>query len=378
MPPGGNQGEEMKILHVSESIQGGSATYFNEVLPSQIDALGPDRVRMIVPDRHVAYLRGMPHGSVVPFRRPRRAGGLSDLTRVVMREVKTWRPDIIHAHSTFAGGIVRGLSLVRSGFPPVVYCPHGWVFDMDTLGRLKRPAQWTERLLAGFCRRVIAISRYEYDQGLRIGIPASHMTIIENGIAATGPQPVVATWNDDRIRVLFIGRIERQKGVDILLDAVRGLGSRVSVRIIGATVNGDGDFMRDMPGNVEFVGWQSPEEIAGHLAVCDVVAMPSRWEGFGLVAVEAMRAGRPVIASAVGGLQSIVVDGETGFVVPTENSAALARALVARDAAGWAAMGLAGHERFLQRYTSDRTAAQLMQLYHGVLEDVTVRSHQPA
>ena len=120
------------------------------------------------------------------------------------------------------------------------------------------------------------------------------------------------------------------------------------------------------PDNVELLGWKSPEEIAGFMNACDVVVMPSRWEGFGLVAVEAMRARKPVIASAVGGLRSIVRHGQTGFLVPAGDSDALAQTIVARDRAGWREMGLAGYMRFLSRYQSDRMNGDIVDLYDQI------------
>lgn len=359
----------MKILHVFETIPGGPATYFNEIVPSQIKALGEDNVRVIVPDAHIRFLSNTPASCISTFVRRKRFTALPALARAVMREVKDYKPDIVHAHSTLAGAICRLISVIPGRFPPVVYCPHGWVFDMETLGKFRHPARWVERLLSPLARSIVAISGYEYEQGLKAGIAARRMVVIENGISSQMPAATPTQWVDDRVKVLFIGRLDRQKGVDILLRAAASLRERAVFRVIGAHVTTRSDLTETIPDNVALLGWKSPEDIAGHLAVCDVVAMPSRWEGFGLVALEAMRARKPVIASAVGGLQSVVSDGETGILFPAGDDRALAAAIVSRDSEAWAQMGAAGYERFMDRYRSERTNEELMQLYRRILDE---------
>lgn len=359
----------MKILHVFETIPGGPATYFNEIVPSQIRVLGEENIRVIVPDAHVSFLKNTPVSCISTFVRRKRSTALPALARAIMREVKTFRPDIVHAHSTLAGAICRLISLLPGTFPPVVYCPHGWVFDMETLGWLRQPARWVERLLSPLARTIVAISGYEYEQGLKAGIAARRMVVIENGISSQVPVATPTQWSDTRTKVLFVGRLDHQKGVDILLRAAATLRDTATFRVIGAHVTTRDNLAGTIPENVELLGWKSPEDIAGHLAVCDVVAMPSRWEGFGLVALEAMRARKPVIASAVGGLQSVVSDGRTGVLFPAGDHLALAKAIVSLDGEAWAEMGSAGYERFMDRYRSERTNQELMQLYRRIVSE---------
>jgi glycosyltransferase involved in cell wall biosynthesis len=368
----------MRILHVFETIPGGPATYFNETVPTQIKALGADNVRVIVPDAHVSFLKNTPASCIATFKRRKRYRSLPALALAVLREVKAFRPDIVHAHSTFAGIIVRAIGVLPGRFPPIIYCPHGWVFDMETLGQFRHPARWLERMLSPFCSSIVAISQHEYRQGLKAGISANRMVVIENGISSQTPPIVPTEWVDPRTKVLFVGRLDRQKGVDILLKAAAELDGKAVFRVIGAHVTNKTEIVATLPANVELLGWKSPEEIAGHLAVCDVVAMPSRWEGFGLVALEAMRASKPVIASAVGGLQSVVSDGKTGLLFPTGDHKALVAAIASRGPGEWAQMGSAGYERFMERYRSERTNDELMQLYRRVSNDWPVESREIA
>ncbi len=371
---GGRPGEEeMRVLHVFETLPGGPATYLNEVVPHQIAKYGAKNVRVLVPDAHLSHVQNIPSSCIITFKRQGRYKSLPALARAVMAEVKSFRPDVVHAHSTFAGAVTRAIGALSRRFPPIIYCAHGWSFDMETLGPLRLVARWGERLLAPFCQKIVAISQHEYDRGVEIGISPSRMVVIENGLSRKNPVAVPAEWKDPITKVLFVGRLDRQKGVDILLKSAATLEGRASFKVIGATVTtkSEQNTVSSVPDNVELLGWKSPVEIAGYLAACDVVVMPSRWEGFGLVALEAMRAKKPVIASAVGGLRQIVRHGQTGFLFPSGDSVALAEAILGQDAAGWRDMGLAGYRRFHARYQSDRMNDELIALYDEVLRKET-------
>jgi len=120
---------------------------------------------------------------------------------------------------------------------------------------------------------------------------------------------------DDPPHLLFVGRLSEEKGVPELLEATTGL-PRVIV--------GDGPLREGVP---EAVGFVAPHELGPYYERASVVVCPSRREGYGVVAREAMAHGRPVVASAVGGLLDAVEDGVTGLLVPPRDPAALREAL---------------------------------------------------
>ncbi|WP_137128946.1 glycosyltransferase [Rhizobium sp. FY34] len=357
----------MRVLHVAETIRGGITTYFNEILVHQVRAFGPENVRLIVPSDHADELIGFPPESIAGFWRQDRLKGLPFLLWQTFREIRRFRPDVVHLHSTFAGALIRGLAVPLREMPPIVYCPHGWAFDMERAELAKRFIEGTEWLLSRRVHRIIAISRHEYDQGIRIGIPPGKLILAESGITEHLPSVDAAAWDTPLLKVLFVGRLDHQKGFDILIDAIRSHGGEISVRAIGASVNSRDQETWDVPTHVEMLGWQHKDVVTSHLKACDVVVVPSRWEGFGLVAVEAMRAGKPVVAASVGGLAAIIVDRETGLLVPKNDPDALAKALLSRPAQDWAAMGKAGRQRFIRHFTSDRTHTTLAETYDTLI-----------
>ena len=357
----------MKILHIAETIWGGCGTYLNEIVPLQIDRLGAHNLRCIVPTQHLAHLSDIPEELVDGFDRPSRKTGLLRLASATHAAVRDWQPDVIHAHSTFAGGVVRVMSCFQS-MPPIVYCAHGWVFDVAKRPAVRRMTEAAERALSHRAKRIVAISQAERLSGERAGIDADKLVVVANGIGAKVPTQR-AEWNDSRIKLLFVGRLDRQKGVDVLLKAVTGLEDRITLRIVGEQVVSGAPSLaaaNTLP-HVEFLGWQDKQSVAAQLNACDAVVMPSRWEGFGLVAVEAMRAAKPVIASAIGGLPEIVLDDVTGHLVQPDNDHALAATLATLKADRLERMGQAGYARFLECFTSKRTNDGLMQVYAEAL-----------
>ena len=352
----------MKILHVAETGKGGISSYLNEIMPLQSEAWARDQVKLVLPASHGEQLLAVDAAQIIAYDRPDRSvRSLWNLTKSVTHTVKTFKPDLIHAHSTFAGVLVRLMYGWRPGRPIIIYCPHGWAFNMQIPAWQRWAYTVIEQLLALVSDGIIAISKHEASEARRIGIGFSRLAIIPNAISRTAPPAAAATWQDQRRKILFVGRLDQQKGFDVLAEAVRGLEDRVVVRVAGEGVVGKSASIT--AGNIECLGWLSAAEIEGQLHCADAVVMPSRWEGFGLTAVEAMRAGKPVIATAVGGLPEIIVHGITGRLVEPNDANALRHALLADAPDVLQAMGAAGRQRFLRLFTIDRLHTQIMALY---------------
>jgi glycosyltransferase involved in cell wall biosynthesis len=364
----------MRILHVAESVKGGCGTYLNQVMRVQMADPAIETVHAVVPQAHLMQVPDVPAGRRTVFAgRRRSAESFRALWRATAETVKTFEPDCIHLHSTFAGAIGRiGLALGPSR-PSIVYCAHGWAFDM-TGSPVKRTAMMlAERALAPACEGIIAISEHERRRAIAAGISPDRIVTVLNGIIDVPPPP--APKADPTRRVLFIGRLDRQKGFDVLLQAVGPLASRIALRVIGSAVVGDQAAITvDRPG-VTMLGWCDEARVRHELAWADCVVVPSRWEGFGLVALEAMRAGRAVIASRVGGLPEVVEDGHTGWLIPPDDAVALRSTLVSLSDADLIQAGAAGRRRFLRHFTIERTTASLTAVYRQAIAMRRTISH---
>ncbi|MEA5550816.1 glycosyltransferase family 1 protein [Anabaena cylindrica UHCC 0172] len=187
--------------------------------------------------------------------------------------------------------------------------------------------------------------------------------------------------------VLYVGRFDPRKGIETLVRAVREsqfYGSKDLKLIIGGGStpgNSDGrerdriESIVNELGMSEFTcfpGLLSQEVLPTYYAAADVCVVPSHYEPFGLVAVEAMASGTPVIASDVGGLQFTVVNENTGLLVPPQDVAAFSHAIdrILSNPEWRAELGQSGHRRVMSKFSWDGVAMQLDQLYTQLMQPV--------
>jgi D-inositol-3-phosphate glycosyltransferase len=224
---------------------------------------------------------------------------------------------------------------------------------------------------------VLATSTDEVFELARMGAPRRRMTVVPCGVDTeefTPDGPVAP--RGARPRLISLGRLVRRKGVDEVIDAMRRVPAAELV-IAGGAGDGDPDAAR-LRACAHRSGVADRVHLAGPVARCDgpallrsadAVACVPWYELFGIVPLEAMACGRPVVASAVGGIQDTVVDQVTGLLVPPRRPDVLAAAL--RDLLGSPTMGtaygIAGRDRVLARYDWERVAAATAQVYGDVV-----------
>lgn len=357
-----------RILHAAETIQGGVGAHLEEIIPRQIAALGSDAVRVLLPADERHFFPGIPQVAVKPFDRPGgRLRNTRALAEAVAGQVAAFGPDIVHAHSTFAGAAVRLPRLAARHRPGIVYCPHGWSFAAD--GRLRRRVfSLAERVMDRAADAIINVSNYERDLAASLGLDARKLRVLRNGVAdglVAGPVP--DGFDPDRLNFVFVGRLDQQKGFDVLVAAARRTGPGVHFHVVGSAVR-DGPAATDFPPNMTLHGWQSRDRAAAFLAAADAVVMPSRWEGLPLVALEAMRAGRAILASDRSAMPEVVADGVNGRLFAIEpDGASLARLIATVSRADLERWGAAGRQRFEREFTVERQSAEILALYDEVL-----------
>jgi glycosyltransferase involved in cell wall biosynthesis len=251
--------------------------------------------------------------------------------------------DLVHAH------------WLPSGFParatgkPYLLTIHG------TDAELARRAPALFRPVVRAARMVLCVS--ESLTGTAESLGAREVRVVPVGVAV----PDVTVEPDDPPHVLFVGRLSEEKGVLELAEAARGL---------PLVVVGDGPLRDRVPGAVGFV---PPAELPGYLDRAAVVVCPSRREGYGVVARQAMAHARPVVATAVGGLAEAIEDGESGVLVPPGDVPALRAALerLLADRELRSRLGAAARERVRNRYSRDVAATVTLAAYEAVLHAET-------
>lgn len=299
--------------------------------------------------------------------------GWRDLPRAVSllrQRVRQFQPEVVHGHLIHAQLLTRwAVRHMRS--IPLVTTEHN-IYTSS-----QRVPRWLVRLNAFTCqqdRTVVAVSEAVRRSLKAEGFRAKEIRVIYNGIE---PPKVVPPYTVVTPPVItLVGRLNRQKGVDIFLDALRLLpecrGWLVGVGNESECKKVEGHLQRD---NLQSrVRWdQTGLEGVRAMTEASVVVVPSRWEGLGIVALEAMSLGRPVIASRVDGLCEVIQDSVTGLLVAPESPEALAQAVrkILSDPAQAAEMGRAGRRRVEERFTLAKMLASHQQLYEELVQNQT-------
>jgi glycosyltransferase involved in cell wall biosynthesis len=292
-------------------------------------------------------------------------------------------PDVVHAHFWMSG--LAALAATRGRDVPVVQTFHA-------LGVTKRRFQGRqdtsppvrirmERALARDVDRVLATSTDEVSELLRLGAVRNRITVVPSGvdIEQFGPDGPVAEKGDGP-RVLCVGRLVPRKGFDTVIRALAAVPDAELVIAGGPPpdqLGGDPEAARlrrlaerfGVAERVRLVGAVPRPDMPALLRSADLVVCTPWYEPFGIVPLEAMACGVPVVASAVGGFLDTVVDGATGTLVPPrrpDRLAAAVRKLLAEPF--WReAYGTAGVDRARSRYSWDRIAAGTLAVYEDVL-----------
>jgi starch synthase (maltosyl-transferring) len=236
----------------------------------------------------------------------------------------------------------------------------------------------TGRLGAGWVCVSEGVRRFSFETAR---LPSSRLWVIPNGVdvaALDAEAPV------DRARIgveghshlaLFVGRITRQKAVDVLIEAARLVANVVPgwrLAIVGdgperaalESITKRDDLLRD---RIVWLGRR--DDATGLMKAADVVVLPSRWEGMPNVVLEAMTTGRAVVGTRVEGTEDLVVPGATGWLVPPDDAHALADALIdaARSPERLVAFGRAGRDRVETRFQSGAVIAAYDRLWRSLL-----------
>ena len=283
-------------------------------------------------------------------------------------------PQVVHAH-TYKAGVLSCLAARLARVPAVIFTPHGHIFARGAAipgvpggGPALAALRWITRGAQACAHRVTALSEADLAGQLELRLSApSKYEVVRNGIdvdrfdrpAPSHPGFVIGA----------VGRFTSEKGHRTLIDAF----ARVS-RVLSDSrlvLVGYGELEEDLRRRAEglpitFAGERDSAEL---LPTFDLFVQPSLYESQGIAILEAMAAGRPVVASDVGGVRDAVRDGETGLLVPPSDPEALAAAILrlARDSALAARLASAARALVRAEFSVDRMVASYGRLYNRLL-----------
>jgi glycosyltransferase involved in cell wall biosynthesis len=370
-------------LHVAYLASGLQSRGYDTVLAAGTLARGEDSMAFVAEELGVEVVRIDELG--------REISPLRDLVATIKlaRLIRRERPQILHTHTAKAGTVGRVAALFAgSRRPPiVVHTFHGHVLR-GYFGPLRSLFfRLLERRLASMSTALIAVSPQVRDDLVALGVaPRERFVVIRLGIELNER---VAPDQDgrsesrrylgipsDRFAVGWIGRMTAVKRTDDVLVAFKRL--RDSGVDATLCMVGDGPERSRLEDRAHelgvvrdtlFLGYQ--EDVAPFYAAFDALVLPSGNEGTPVSAIEALAAGRPVVATRVGGVPDVVRDGEDGFLVEAGATDDLAERLgqLARDPNLRERMGAAGRERVLPRYAVDRLVDDVDRLYRSLLAE---------
>ena len=285
-------------------------------------------------------------------------------------ELRRIHPDIVHAHGTEAA---YALAAQRSGFPYLI----------SIQGII------TEYFKTDPCLRYQIVRHYEQDSVRRSQYFTCRTNFDTGFVRSMNPDVRIFTIHEamspvyfqnewqvvDTDTLLYVGALESRKGLDVLLEALKLVlqtHPKARLKVVGG---GDQGVYREccerlqIAGHVEFLGFQSKEQIAKHHLDCQVFVLPSGNENSPNTLAEAMVSGMPVIATTVGGIPSMVKDGETGLLFPPRDPAQLEKVILQlfEHPEERARLGRNAQHIARERHLSERVAAQTMDAYHEIL-----------
>ncbi len=359
----------MKVVHVHRLRGvGGSERHLLTLLPA-LRERGIDASFVGLDDDDPGPFYAQLDELGVPYRRLQAPRDLDPrLAFRLRREIRRARPDIVHTHLVHAD--VYGA--ITAGRATVVSTKHN--DDPFRLG----PFRHVERLGARRAARIIAITaalaRFNIE---RVGLPAEKVSVVHYGLddlpAAWGPTGGPGLAPDARV-LLAISRLERQKGIDTAIEALVPLRERFPTAVLVIFGSGsEEEALRELAASrgvadvVHFPGRIG--DVADWLGRSEIFVHPARWEGFGLVLLEAMLARLPIVASEVSSIPEIVIDGETGLLVPPDDPARLAEALqlLLGDPERGRSFGAAGLVRARTSFSVAAMADRTIEVYRGAL-----------
>ena len=309
------------------------------------------------------------------------------MVSTLKKTIKSFDVVHIHGHRSFQNPAICKLS--KSKAVPYIIHAHGTLPRIMAKQRLK----WIYDVLFGYrllrdASRVIALNQMEAEQYRGMGVPEEKIAVIPNGIDLSeyADLPLKGSFkkkfniNDDEKIVLYLGRIHKIKGIDILVEAFADIVEKLEgVRLV--VVGPDDGHLGELEvltndlkikDNVLILGPLYDKDKLEAYVDADVCVLPSRYETFPMSLLEAYACANPIVCSKVCGLKDLVIDDVTGLLVEEENVSQLAHSILSmlNDGDRAKEMGMRGRRFVEENFTLEKTVSKLEKIYEDILSRV--------
>lgn len=301
--------------------------------------------------------------------------GFVRLVRLLRKE----RFDVVHTH-TSKGGMIGRLAAWLTRTPIVVHTVHGFAFHEQSGWLARTVYSSLERLASHWCDAIVCVSEFHARWALELGIGTPRKVFsIPNGVEAlpelpfdTCPRTRLELGISPEVTLLFsMGRLAPQKGFPWLIDAVALLRD-VHKRSVLLAIAGEGPLdeelreyarQRGVSEQVRFLGFR--RDIPQLLAACDIVVLPSLWEGLSIALLEAMRAGKPIVSTTIESNLEVASHGNVALLVPAKDAEALASAILRllQDSELRTTLASESTRVLREHYSEERVVAAYRDLY---------------
>jgi len=393
----------MHVLHIHETIEikGGSEVYIS-LLCKYLPQFNIESDWVSIRFENFQYQLYEKSGRLT-F-----SGSKADFPRLFKNFVDQYGYSIIHIHGISDRFIVTTcldlLPVVRSLHEPRVFCPGSQKFFRRSENICKIPFglhclvhaysegccnRHPKRLMTAYRNTqfeveiaskeyaaIIVMSQYMKNEAIEAGIDSTKITVNPYFVEET---VIVEPRNMNSKTILYLGRLQESKGVHYLLDAfsmlLKTFSEKVTLLVIGS---GSSESLLKskaatlgLQDNIRFLGWQSRDEINDALINSDIVAVPSVYpEAFGIVGIEAMMAGKPVVAFDVGGIADWLEHNVTGYLVPVKDSYAFSEAMgrLLTDSELYESFSNRSRQNALKQFAPSVHLTKLAELYNSILQ----------
>ena len=313
--------------------------------------------------------------------------GLLRLVRFLRKE----RYQIVHTH-TSKGGFVGRLAARLAGVPTIVHTIHGFAFHEDSAPSVRRFYSGLEMIASHWCHKIVSVSEFHREWAIQLGMCSPRRIVaIPNGVAEPVRSSEVEAGDLRRrmgaqpgdLLMLTITRLAADKGLEYLMEAMAALPP--TKRRLHCAIAGDGparQTLEQLAGRlgvgdrVTFLGFR--EDIGDLLAACDLVVLPSLREGLSMSLLEAMAAGKPIVATSIGSQREVASRGEVVCLVRPADRESLKDGILrlVEDAALMTRLGVNARAAYESYYNEERMLQSYRELYAGLAGSPSPDGHE--